>query len=121
AAVLNAGFGCERDESRAIAKGGAEIRTVGVVWIGSRGQRLAEDRLRPLAVAQHGERRGELRLGERRREAVEARVGVVAHLPDRSPAVTRQHVERIGTRLAAALEVLRIADEILQPVERQRE
>ena len=77
-------------------------------------QRLLGTRL----VADHGERRAELGLRQRRREAVEPGVGVVAQLADRRAAVAGEHIERIGTPLAAALEVLRVADEVRQPVER---
>ncbi len=72
-------------------------------------------------VAHHGECGAELGLRQRRREAVEARVGVVAQFADRRPAVAREHVERIGAVLAALLEVLRVGDEVLQPVERLAE
>ena len=69
-------------------------------------------------VAHHRQRGAELSLGERRREAVDAGVGVVAQIADRRAAVAGEHVERVGTVLAALLEVLRVGDEVLQPVER---
>ena len=64
------------------------------------------------------ERGAELGLRQRCREAVELGVDVVAQLADRRAAVAGEHVERIGAPLAAVLEVLGVADVVLQPVER---
>src|SRR6185295_11610785 len=51
----------------------------------------------------------------------EASIDVVAQLPYWRAAVAGEHVERVGATLAARLEVLRIADEVLQPVQRLAE
>ena len=42
------------------------------------------------------ERRGELRLGDRRRERIELGIGEIAQIADRRRAVAREHIERIG-------------------------
>ena len=60
------------------------------------GQRRRIDALGARAVAEHAERRGDLRLGDRGRDRVELGVGEVAQVADRRRAVARQHVERIG-------------------------
>ena len=73
-------------------------------------------------VAEHGERGGDLRLGDRRRQIVELGVGDVAQVADRRRAVARQHIERIGEIAAAVLaRVGRAGDVVAQAVERQRE
>ena len=82
------------------------------------GKRGREHAFRARLVAHHRERGADLGLGQRRREALEPRVGVVAQLADRRAAVAGEHVERVGAVLAALLEVLRVGDEVLQAIER---
>ena len=68
-----------------------------------RGERSRVDAFGARAVADHGERRGDLRLGDRRRERIELGVGDVAQVADRSRAIARQHIERVGEIGAAVL------------------
>ena len=115
----DAGLGGERDQRRAVAHAGAVVAPRhAVVLAGDALERGLERLLGAGLVAEHGERGTELGLRQRGREAVELGVDVVAQLADRRAAVAGEHVEGIGAPLAARLEVLRVADEVLQPVER---
>ena len=68
------------------------------------------------------QRRGDLRLGDRRGDVVELGVGEITQIAERRGAVARQHVERIGEIAPAVLgRVRRVADEVAQPVERELE
>ena len=72
-------------------------------------------------VAEHRQRRGNLRLGDRRGEVAKLDVGVIAQVTDRRGAVARQHVERIGQLAAAVLARLRRPrHEIAQAVDGER-
>ena len=87
-----------------------------------RGKRRGVDALGPRAIAGHGERRGDLRLGDRRRQRIELGVGEIAKIADRRHAVARQHIERIGEIGAAVLAGIRgVGDRVAQPVERELE
>ena len=77
-----------------------------------------EGQRRPFLVAEHGEASGKLRAGDRRRKRVDLRVGVIAQIAEHAAAGPRQHIERIGKVFAALLEIARVVDRVLQPVER---
>ena len=63
-----------------------------------------------------------MRLGDRRRQRIELGVGEITQIADRSRAVARQHIERIGEIGAAVLaRVGSVGDRIAQPIERQLE
>ena len=115
----DAGLGGERDQRRRVAHAGAVVAPAhAVVLVGDARERRLERRLGASLVAEHGQRGTELGLRQRGGEAVELGIDVVAQFADRRPAVAGQHIERIGTPLTARLEVLRIADVVLQPIER---
>ena len=112
----------QRQQRGAVAQVGAVVAAIAELRPSAREveaiERRGECRLGTCLVTHHGESGADLGLGERRRETVEARVGVVAQVADRRAAVAGEHVERIGPVLAALLEVLGVGDEVLQPVER---
>jgi len=61
------------------------------------------DTLGARPVAEHAQRRGELRLGDGGGEVVKLGIDEITQVTDRRRAVTRQHVERVGKVAAAVL------------------
>ena len=120
-----AAFARERHQSGGVPQGRAVVFTARRVGLCGRRQRFERRRIDALgagAVARHGERRGDLRLRDRRRQRIELGVGDVAKIADRSRAVARQHIERIGDIDAAVLaRVGGVGDGVAQPVEREPE
>ena len=123
--AAGAAFRRKRDERRGVAQGRAVIlaaREIGLRLRCEGSERRRIDAFGARAVADHGERGGDLRLGDRGRNAVELGVGEVAQIADRRRAVARQHIERIGEIGAAVLaRVGQIGDVVAQPVERELE
>ena len=116
-------FAHQRQHRRRVAKcraviGAARQRHL-AIGLHERGKRRVEGKRGALLIAQHGKARGELRLRDRRRERIDLRVGVVAQVAEHAAPGTRQHIERIGERFAAGLEVARVVDGVLQPVDGQ--
>jgi hypothetical protein len=72
-------------------------------------------------IAEHAERGGKLRLGDRRLERVKLGIGEVAQIAERCDAVARKHVVHIGKIAAAVLGRIVLRDVIAQIVERQPE
>ena len=115
----------ERHQRCRIPQGRAVVFAADQVRLRSRRQRLErgrENAFGACAVARHGERRGNLRLGDRRGQRIELGIGDVAKIADRGGAISRQHVERIGEIGAAVLAHVRgVGDRVAQPVERELE
>ncbi len=114
-------LGDEREHGGRVAQARAVVGARhALVALGlERGQRGGESPAGAGAVAEHRERRAELRLGERGRESVELGVGKIAQIADHRAAVAREHVERVGERLRVVLVGLaRVDDRVAQPVER---
>ena len=120
-----AGFARERHQRRGIAQRRAVVGAAEQLGLRRRldvGERRGVDALGAGAVAEQAERRGDLRLGDRRGEVGELGVGEIAQIAERRDAVARQHVERIGEIAAAVLRRLRRGgDDVAQPVERELE
>ena len=123
--ALRAAFAGERDERRRIAQGRAIVLAADQDRAAKPARSLqcgGVDAFGARAIAGHGERRGDLRLGDRRRQRIELGIGEVAKVADRRDAVARQHIERIGEIGAAVLtRVGRVGDHVAQPVEREPE
>ena len=120
-----AAFAGKRDDCGSVAQRRAIV--LAADQIGRRGRRdrckgRGIDALGSRAVADHGERRGDLGLGDRRRQRVELGVSEVTQVADRSDAVARQHIERISEIGTAVLaRVGDVGDLVAQPVERELE
>ncbi|MCY1224512.1 hypothetical protein D9M72_366730 [compost metagenome] len=115
-----AAFGGERQHRRVVTQRRAVIgaRQADIDEAGRHVRRLGKGILRPLGVAIECQRRGDMRLGERRGEVVDQRVGVVAQVVDRRLAIAGEHVERIGDLVAAVLGIGVVADAVLQVFKR---
>ena len=101
-----AGFARERHQRRRVAQRRAVVVAAEQLGSGRRlevVERRLVDALGAGAVAEQAERRGDLRLGDRRCEIVELGVGEIAQIAERGDAVPRQHVERVGEVAAAVL------------------
>ena len=116
-------FGGERHQRRRITQGRAEI---GAAEIELRLRRYGVERreidiVGARLVADHRQRRRDLRFCNRRRDVGKLDVGDVTQVTDRRGAVARQHVERIGQLAAAVFAGLGSGgDVVAQTVDRER-
>ena len=118
------GLGDEREHGRGVAQARAVVGPRGaLVALGfERVKRRGESLGRTRPVAEHRERRGELRLAERRCEGFELGVGKIAQIADHGPPVAGENVERVSQRLSVVLARLRgVHDLVAQPIERRIE
>ena len=121
--MRRAPFGRKRHQRGRVAQGRTVIDAAKIeLRLGLRRNRVERgeiDAVGARLVAQHGERGGELRLGDRRLNVVELGIGDVAQVADRGHAIARQHIERISEIAAAVLARVGSACHVItQPVER---
>ena len=93
-----AGFDGEREHPGGVARTTAVVGAVELLRLARRGTGAGapEHCVSARLIASERERGAELGLGERGREGIRLRVGVVAEVADRRPALAREHHEGIG-------------------------